>query len=117
MSEEKSQEGQYDPSAMMVEFYDAWTKTWADAMSETFTSERFAESVGKQMETSLDAMAMVRRQVTELMEQYLEQVSLPSRKEILSLAERLTNMEMVLDDLDAKMDEVLNRLDEPRSDG
>jgi hypothetical protein len=112
MSEEKSDQAKYDPSEMMVQFYDAWTKTWANAMSETFTSERFAESLGKQMETSLDTMAMMRRQVGELMEQYLEQVSLPSRKEVLSLAERLTNMEMVLDDLDAKLDEVLEQLKE-----
>ena len=37
----------------------------------------------------------------------LEQFSLPSRQQITSLAERFTNFEMRLDDLDAKLDRVL----------
>jgi polyhydroxyalkanoate synthesis regulator phasin len=44
------------------------------------------------------------------MEQYLQQMSLPTRKEVVSLAERLTKIEMRLDDLDAKLDEVLDHL-------
>jgi len=40
----------------------------------------------------------------------LQQMSLPSRKEVLNLAERLTHIEMRLDDMDAKLDEVLDHL-------
>jgi hypothetical protein len=44
------------------------------------------------------------------MEQYLRQMSLPTRSEVLSLAERITRMEMTLDDIEAKMDEALDLL-------
>ena len=99
---------------MMIQFYDNWTKTWANAMSEATTSKSFAESMGQQMESSLDTMALIRRQVNEFMEQYLQQMSLPSRKEVISLAERLTKIEMDLDDLDNKMEEALDLLQEIR---
>jgi polyhydroxyalkanoic acid synthase PhaR subunit len=110
MSEERSDQPNFDPSAMMVDFFDTWSKTWSKAMSETVNSEQFAQSISQQMESSMDMMALVRRQVGEFMEQYLQQVSLPSRKEVLSLAERLTNLELALDDVDAKLDEILDQL-------
>jgi hypothetical protein len=48
--------------------------------------------------------------MSEIMEQSLQQMSLPTRKEVLAIAERMTNMEMRLDDLEAKLDEVLDLL-------
>jgi hypothetical protein len=44
------------------------------------------------------------------MEQSLQQMSLPTRKDVLGLAGRLTNLEMRLDDMEAKLDEVLDLL-------
>ena len=46
----------------------------------------------------------------ELMEQSMQQLSMPTRKEILSIAERMTNIEMRLDDMESKVDEVLDLL-------
>ena len=40
----------------------------------------------------------------------LEQFSLPSRQQVTALAERFTNVEMRLDDLDAKLDRIADRL-------
>jgi hypothetical protein len=110
MSEENPQNPEFDPSDMMVQFYDNWTKSWAKAMSDTVNNPSFAETLGQQMEGSMDAMRVVRRQVSELMEQYLQQLSLPSRKEVISISERLTKIEMEMDDLDAKLDETLDLL-------
>ena len=110
MSEEKPDKPEADPFAQMIQFYDTWAKSWADVMSQTVASKGFAESMGQQLESSLDALTLVRRQVSELMEQYLRQLNLPTRKEIISMAERLTKMEMAMDDLDAKLDEVLDLL-------
>jgi chromosome segregation ATPase len=112
MSDQESERPEPDPFEPVIKFYDAWAKSWADTLSETVSSKSFAESMGKQLESSLDAMALARRQVSELMEQYLRRMSLPTRKEVVSLAERLTNIEMRADDLDAKLDEVLDRLKE-----
>ena len=40
----------------------------------------------------------------------LEQMSMPSRADFVSLAERMTNVEMRLDDMDAKLDRILQRV-------
>lgn len=112
MSEEKSEESQADPFANMIQFYDNWTKAWAKTMSETVASPRFAETMARQTEGSLEFWSLVRRQVGEAMEQYLQQMSLPTQSEVVSLAERLTTIEMRLDDVDAKLDEVLDQLKE-----
>jgi hypothetical protein len=100
----------YDPLAQMFQFYDAFAKSWSGVMSEAVASKSFAEGMGQQLESSLDAMTLMRRQMGDLMEQYLQQMSLPTRKEVINLAERLTNLEMAMDDMDAKLDEVLNLL-------
>ncbi|HSG14827.1 MAG TPA: poly(R)-hydroxyalkanoic acid synthase subunit PhaE [Anaerolineae bacterium] len=115
MSEEKSEKSQADPMANMLQFYEQWTKTWANSMSETVANPRFAETMAKQTEGSLEFWSLVRRQVGEAMEQYLQQMSLPTQSEVVSLAERLTTIEMRLDDIDAKVDEVLDQLKRTQS--
>lgn len=110
MSQENPENPQADPMAGMMQFYEQWTKTWANSMSETVANPRFAETMAQQTEGSLEFWALVRRQVGEAMEQYLQQMSLPTQSEVVSLAERLTTIEMRLDDLDAKLDEVLDQL-------
>lgn len=106
----ESEKAIIDPLAQMFQFYDTFAKSWSGVMSEAVASKSFAESMGKQMESSLDTMTLMRRQMGDFMEQYLQQISLPTRKEVLSIAKRLTHLEMALDDLDAKMDEVLDLL-------
>lgn len=99
-----------DAFAQMVQFYDDWTRTWSGALSETVSSKGFADSVAQQMESSLSTMRLVRRQMAELAEQSLQQMSLPTRKDVLGIAERITNVEMRLDDIEAKLDDVLDTL-------
>jgi uncharacterized protein Yka (UPF0111/DUF47 family) len=109
MSEnDEKQEG--DPFSQMIQFYDDWTKTWSGAASEMVSNKNFADSMAQQLESSLSATQLMRRQVGELMEQSLQQMSLPTRKEILSIAERMTSIEMRLDDMEAKLDEMLDLL-------
>ncbi|MFZ5916334.1 MAG: poly(R)-hydroxyalkanoic acid synthase subunit PhaE [Chloroflexota bacterium] len=110
MSEPRPEKPATDPFGPVIQFYDAWVKSWSDVMSQTVASKSFAESMGQQLESTLDAMTLVRRQMSDLMEQSLQQMSLPTRKDVLNLAERLTSLEMRLDDLDAKLDEVLDLL-------
>ena len=99
-----------DPFSQMVQFYDDWTKNWSGALSNTVSSRGFVDSVAEQMESSLGVMGMVRRQMADLMEQSLQQMSLPTRSDLLSVSKRLTNVEMRLDDVEAKLDEVLDLL-------
>jgi len=110
MGENDEKEQTSDPFAQMVQFYDDWTKTWAGAASEMVSSKSFADSMAQQLESTLSTTQLMRRQMSEIMEQSLQQMSLPTRKQVVSIAERLTNVEMRLDDMEAKLDEVLDLL-------
>ena len=110
MSEQNSGHPESDPFAPVVQFTDRWMKTWSNVMSDVVASESFATTMGEQIEGMLEATKLVQQQMKVSMEQYLQQMSLPSRDQILNLAERLTNIEMRLDDLDAKVDESLDHL-------
>jgi polyhydroxyalkanoate synthesis regulator phasin len=109
MSDEKKNE--IDPFAQMIQFYDAMSKSWAKAMSNAVTSEGFANSMAEQMESSMEVFSQMRRQMGEVMEKYLVQMNLPTRKEVVNVAERLTRLEMAIDDLNAKLDQVLEKLE------
>jgi hypothetical protein len=110
MMGEKDEKSQGDPFAQMVQFYDDWTKTWAGAASEMVSSKSFADSMAQQLESTLSVTQLLRRQMGEIMEQSLQQMSLPSRKQVMSISERMTSIEMRLDDMEAKLDEVLDSL-------
>lgn len=110
MSDEKPEKPDIDPFAQMIQFYDSMSKSWASAMSDAVASKSFAESMSEQMESNLEAMSLLRRQFGDYMEQYLQQMNLPTRKEVITLSERLTKLEMTLDDLDSKLDEILDAL-------
>ncbi|MGD8626299.1 MAG: poly(R)-hydroxyalkanoic acid synthase subunit PhaE [Anaerolineae bacterium] len=107
---EKEERAQADPFSQMVQFYDDWTKTWAGTASDMVSNKSFVDAMAQQLEGSLGAAQLMRRQMGEIMEQSLQQMSLPTRKDVLGLAGRLTNLEMRLDDMEAKLDEVLDLL-------
>jgi uncharacterized damage-inducible protein DinB len=110
--EEEPKKSAVDPFANMMQFYDNWSKTWANSMSETVANPRFAETMSQQMAGSLEFWSVVRQQVGDAMEQYLQQLSLPTQQEVVSLAERMTTIEMRLDDVEAKLDQILDHLKE-----
>jgi polyhydroxyalkanoate synthesis regulator phasin len=112
---DKPEKPEGDPFSQMVQFYDDWTKTWAGAASEMVSNKSFADSMAQQLESTLSTTQLMRRQMSEIMETSLQQMSLPTRKEVVSIAERMTNIEMRLDDMEAKLDEVLDLLRPDRS--
>lgn len=106
MSEQKSDQPQFDPFAAWKPFQEAWAK----AMSETVATEDFAKAMGDYLGHYIQTSAPLRQQMDKAVEHYLHQMNLPTRTEVISLAERLTNLEMRADDLDAKMDELLDHV-------
>jgi len=86
--------------------------TYLDAMSKTMieavNTEGYAQATGAMLDYYLTASAPFREALEKSMLQALQQLSLPSRQEVAALAERFTNVEMRLDDLDAKVDRLLD---------
>ena len=83
-------------------YMDAWGKTMVDMVN----SEAYAQATGAMLDSYMTASAPFREAVEKAMLKTLEQMAMPSRADVLSIAERMTNVEMRLDDLDAKLDSI-----------
>lgn len=103
-----------DPFEPFRTVRDKYLDAMAKSMVETVNSESYAQASGAMLEGYLTATAPLRDAMDKSMKQALEQLSLPSRQDVASLAERFTHVEMRLDDMDAKLDRIVQAL---RSEG
>jgi polyhydroxyalkanoic acid synthase PhaR subunit len=85
---------------------DAYLDAWAKSMVETVNTEAYAQATGTMLDTYLTMSAPFREAVEKAMLKTLEQLAMPTRNDVVSIAERMTNIEMRLDDLDAKIDDI-----------
>jgi hypothetical protein len=98
----------FDPFRGLRDAYlDALSKTMINAVN----TEGYAKATGAMLDYYLAASGPFREAAEKATLLGLRQLSLPSRQEIAALAERFTNLEMRLDDLDAKIDRILNAVD------
>jgi len=107
MSENKPPFDFFDPTGMLKTMRSDSMDAWSKMMIQFVNTEAYAEATGKMLDAWLDSSAPFRKAIEKSMTQALASLNMPSRAEITSLAERLTNIEMRLDDIDAKLDESL----------
>jgi hypothetical protein len=88
---------------------DAGMEAWAKSMVETVNSEAYNKASGAMLDAYLTASIPFRDMLEKTMTRALGELSLPTRADFVSLAERLTNIEMRLDDMDAKLDRITAR--------
>src|SRR6185437_5214009 len=100
----------FDPFSFWRTTQNASLESWSKAMIELVNTEVYAEATGRILDSYLAASVPMRKIVEQAMAQVLGQVNMPTRAEVLSLAERMTNIEMRLDDLDARFDEMQRML-------
>jgi hypothetical protein len=86
---------------------DACLDAMSKAMIDAVNTEGYAQATGAMLDYYLTASSPFREALEKAMTQTLLRLSLPSRQEVAALAERFTNVEMRLDDLDAKLDRIL----------
>jgi hypothetical protein len=86
---------------------DAYLEACSKTMIDMVNSEAYAQASGAILDTSLTASTPFREAVEKAMLKTLEQLAMPTRADVISIAERMTNIEMRLDDLDAKLDLML----------
>jgi hypothetical protein len=111
MSTKKSEDkfDPFDPTGMMKSLRDASMDHWARVMTGVVNTETYAEASGEMLDAWLSGSAPFRKAIENAMLQALGNVKIPSSQDITRLAERLTNIEMRLDDMDAKLDELLRQ--------
>lgn len=97
-----------DPIGAWRSIRDANLDAWAKGMTTMVNTEAFAKAFGLQLDTMLATSAPMQKLFTQYMEAYLAQASMPSRAEVISLAQRMTSIEMRLDDMDSRLDAILN---------
>ena len=97
----------FDPFESFRGMRDAYLNAMSKTMIEAVNSEGYAQATGAMLDYYLTASAPFREAMEKSMVQALQQLSLPSRQDMAALAERFTNVEMRLDDLDAKVDRIL----------
>ena len=103
----------FDPMEPWRGMRDAYLDVWAKSMVDMVNSEAYAEATGTMLDTYLTLSAPFREAVEKAMLKTLEQMAMPTRPDIISIAERMTNIEMRLDDLDAKIDTLLSQTAKP----
>ena len=95
---------------------DSYLDSMSKTMAQTVNSEAYAKATGTMLDYYLSASAQFREETEKMTAQALQQLSLPTRQDVASLAERFTNVELRLDDLDAKLDRMLSLLAQMRAD-
>jgi len=111
MAEVKEEKGAtFDPFAPFREMRDAYFEAASKNMAEAVNSEAYAKATGAMLDCYLTASAPIREEMGKSMLQMMQQLSMPSRQDVAALAERFTNLELRVDDLDAKLDRVLSLL-------
>lgn len=98
----------FDPTGMFKDMRDAGMGTWSKAMVDVVNTEAYAEATGAMLDAWLASSGPFRELLERSMSSSLESLNMPTRSDVTRLAERLTNVEMRLDDMDAKLDELLS---------
>jgi tetrahydromethanopterin S-methyltransferase subunit G len=107
MSEaEAGNTNQSDPMETFREMRNAYLDLWSKNMIELVNSEGYAQASGAMLDNYLSATAPFRETFEKTMSQTLQQFGLPTSADFAGLAGRLTNIEMRLDDMDAKLDRI-----------
>lgn len=94
----------FDPFGTMRAMRDAGLEAWSKMMVDLVNSPAYAEAQAKYLDSYLAASAPFRQALETATTQALTQLNMPTRADVTALAERLTNIEFRLDDLDAKID-------------
>jgi polyhydroxyalkanoic acid synthase PhaR subunit len=110
MSDSNKEGSTFDPFESWRGMRNATMDAWAKAMIEAVNTEEYAKASGAMLDAYLTASIPFREMLEKTMGQALEQMNMPTRTDFVSLAERLTHVEIRLDDLDAKLDELTRSL-------
>jgi hypothetical protein len=105
-----------DPFEPFRAMRDAYLDAMAKTMVETVNTEAYAQATGTMLEGYLSAMAPFREALDKSMLRALQQLELPSRQDVAVLAERFTNVEMRLDDIEAELESIRTSLHQDGSE-
>jgi hypothetical protein len=95
----------FDPTGMMKSMRDAGMDSWSKMMIQLVNTEAYAKATGVMLDAWLTSSMPFRKALETVFTQVLTNLQMPTRADVTSLAERLTHIEVRLDDLEAKLEE------------
>ena len=95
-----------DPLGTWRAARDASLESWSRMMIDLVNSEAYSQATSQWMDTYLTFSQPFKRVIETTMTQVLAGLNMPTRTDLTTLAGRFTNVEVRLDDLDAKLDDV-----------
>lgn len=104
-----------DPLEQWRELRDAYIDIWAKASGEAVNSEAYAQASGTMLEAFLSTSSPFRDAQKKAMVSALEQCNMPSRDDYVRMAERLSNLELLLDDMDARLRQIHQLVSRPNT--
>ncbi|MGB1883482.1 MAG: hypothetical protein ACPHUF_06230 [Gammaproteobacteria bacterium] len=88
-----------DPARMWREWFVKSEKAFSDAMTEMMGDEHFSKGLGRYMNEALHT----HRMFSESMGQYLANLNIPSRGDILDMSDRLAHIEDTLGQIQVEL--------------
>jgi hypothetical protein len=107
MSQNNDTFNPFDPTSMFKTMRDSNMDAWSKMMIQLVGTDAYAQATAMMLDAWLSSSAPFRKVLDTAMNHALANANMPSRAEVAGLAERLTNIEIRLDDLEAKLDDVL----------
>ena len=105
MNQKQASYNPFDPSGMFKDMQNTSMDAWSKMMIEFVHTDAYAEATGAMLDAWLKNSAPFRQAIESGMTQTLTNLNMPTRDDVTRLAERLTNIEMRLDDLAAMLDQ------------
>ncbi len=96
----------FDPAGMLKGMRDSNMDAWAKMMVQLVNTDAYSESTAAMLDAWLTTSGPFRKVMETSMAQVMAQINLPTRDDVVRIAERLTNIEIRLDDMEAKLDEL-----------
>jgi hypothetical protein len=97
---------QADPTEQFRELRDAYLEIWSKNLIETVNSESYAKASGMALDSFLAVAAPLKEPTEQALLKILQQLNIPTSADFAGLAGRFTNVELLLDNLDAKLDRI-----------
>jgi hypothetical protein len=106
MSDSNGPADLFDPTGMLKRMRDTGLDQWSKVMTEFVHSDVYGQATAQMLDTWLSSSGPFRKSLEAAMAQSLANLSMPSRDDVLRVAEQLTHIEMRLDDMEAKLDQL-----------
>src|SRR5689334_18156274 len=97
----------FDPTGQWQTLRDQGMDAWSKTMLDFVHSDNYAKASAEWLDTYLTASEKFQDAVNDAVVETLGRCNIPTSDDIERLAQRLLNVELKLDDLDARLDEIL----------